>query len=118
MVKPKPELIELLVRWHLSETESLGNLVGGGGHLGYRSLSQLIIKDITESGEGYGVSFDYSIQTDSEFTIFPDNPPPEVHKSGSIHITEQLIARYESSKKVSDDQRATDDQRFLDSFLD
>lgn len=55
MVKPKPELIELLVRWHLSETESLGNLVGGGGHLGYRSLSQLIIKDITESGEGYGV---------------------------------------------------------------
>ena len=116
MVKLNPSLIEEIVRWHLNSVEKLGDRIGGSGHLGTTSLSGIVIKESQDTVNGCLIRFDYSIQTESEFTIYPDNPPPEIFKSGTLFITEHLITKYESGKRDSERQREADDKKFLDSL--
>lgn len=117
MKKPSNHEIESIVQWHLNSAEPLGDQVGSSGHLGRKSLSSLKLNEIKETAKGFIINFDYTIVAESEFTIYPDNPPPEILKSGTLLITEQLLVEFELERKKINEQRDEDNNRFLDSFL-
>ena len=117
MKKQPKHIVESVVRWHLSSAESLGDQVGASGHLGNKKLIALKLREINETAEGFLVNFDYTIQTETEFTIYPDNPPPEINKKGTLVITESILAKYELDLTNKTIKKEIGDRRFLDSFL-
>lgn len=117
MKKQPKHVIESIVQWHLSSAESLGDQVGASGHLGNKSLTALKLREINKTSGGLLINFDYTIQTETEFTIYPDNPPLEISKSGTLLVTESIMAKYELDLKNKTAKKEIDDKRFLDSFL-
>ena len=117
MKKQPKHVIESIVQWHLSSAESLGDQVGESGHLGNRRLTALKLRGTNKTSEGFLINFDYTVQTETEFTIYPDNPPLEISKSGTLLVTESVLAKYELDLKTKTAKKEIDDRRFLDSFL-
>ncbi len=85
--------LEEIVKRIIERDENLGDQVGSSGHLGNVSYE---IKEIgtpekveSDSGEGWGVIYTYTIVIVTEFTIYPDNPPHEITYRKKIIIDEK-----------------------------
>ena len=116
MKLPDHQQIEEIVEWHLTQIEQLGDQVGGSGHLANRSLNNLKVKSGNKTIDGIWVEFEYQIVIESEFTIYPDNPPYTEDKSGKLFVDEVLVTNFEEYQRQKSDKKKLDDQRFLDSL--
>jgi len=88
-------LLEQKIREKISEVYKLGEHAGGGGHLSYRSLSDLSIgepKEFSFQGKkAFEIICEYKIYTETEFMHPPDMEDlfTEKHKD-KIIIDEEL----------------------------
>ncbi len=81
--------IEKLVGSFIEANHKLGDQAGGSGHLSFVSY---FINDIKTQELMNGkklVRFSYTISVESEFTIYPDNPPYESHYSMQILVDDK-----------------------------
>ncbi len=99
MKQPGSSLIWEVVKAHLARTGNAGDGVGSGGHLGFVALSINTISDPKNTGDGWQVTFDYTITIETEFTTYPDNPPMQQRRSGELLITDELVAAHLAQSK-------------------
>jgi hypothetical protein len=68
-----------IVRRKIELDHSLGESVGGSGHLGYTSIANIEIKNIIRKDDAasvyWEITYEYVLETTTEFTVYPDNPP-------------------------------------------
>lgn len=77
------ELTEITER-AIEATEKPGYRKGGSDHMQHISYSIDEITARSLEDEKTEISFRYTLHVETEFTIFPDNPPMEYHRRGSI----------------------------------
>jgi len=109
------EEIEKIVKTKIDQDETLGDQVGGSGHLGNVSL---VINEIskpkeikTEKLNGWEITFKYTLTVVTEFTIYPDNPPDQSTYKKTIIIDKNGAITQESKKEYiegSIDAKITD----------
>jgi hypothetical protein len=79
-----------IVRRRIELDHSLGESVGGSGHLGYTSIANIKIKDIIRKGDAtdayWEITYEYVLETTTEFTVYPDNPPYRSMYCKSVRI--------------------------------
>lgn len=76
--------IEKLIRLKIEKDENLGERSGGSGHLGFVSYTLDEIRIIKQTGTVTEAQYDYTLFIETEFTVYPDNPPAEYPKKGMI----------------------------------
>ena len=72
--------IEKTLHAFLTQQEGMGDLATGSGHLGHISLTIDTIKisqPSKPSSYAYQVEVEFTRMTETEFTLYPDNPPIE-----------------------------------------
>ena len=78
--------IEEIIKRKIEADEKLGEQSGGSDHLSYTSYSINEIKTERLSDNEIEVRYNYTIFVETEFTVYPDNPPMEYSKTGLIII--------------------------------
>ena len=81
----KEELHEI-VKQEIESGEKLGSQRGGSGHLGYVSYSLEEVKTSQLTGGNIEIHYRYTLSVETEFTVYPDNPPLEYSKSKVIVV--------------------------------
>lgn len=78
--------IQDMVKQKIESEEKTGDQAGGSGHLSFVSytIDKIETREISE--ECMEISYNYTIIVESEFTIYPDNPPYEYPHSGKIVV--------------------------------
>jgi hypothetical protein len=85
---------------NIEKNENLGEKSGGSGHLSYNSYNLEEIYPPVQKGNKWEVTFKYSIFTETEFTIEPDNPPYKKTYQKTIFIDEKYEKIKENDKKL------------------
>jgi hypothetical protein len=80
------EQIEEAVHRQIESDEKPGDQAGGSGHMGYVDYTVDEIGEPVEMDNGWEVSYRYTIEVTTEFTIEPDNPPYRYPKEGKVII--------------------------------
>lgn len=78
--------IQDLVKQKIESEEKTGEQAGGSGHLSYASYTIHNIDTREINKECLEISYQYTLIVETEFTIYPDNPPYEYMRSGKIII--------------------------------
>jgi len=82
-----------IVSAKINEDETLGEQAGGSGHLGYVEYEIDEIcrpkKVETDKGQGWEITYYYTIIVTTEFTIFPANPPYEYKYKKTIVVDDE-----------------------------
>ena len=98
------ETIGEIVKGKIERDESLGEQVGGSGHLGYKSYKIDYIsepeKTQTPNKELFKITYKYTIYIETEFTYYPDNPPHEYKSRKTIFIDRKGNIVNESPKEA------------------
>lgn len=76
--------IENLIRRKIESDEKLDSQAGGSGHLSFKSYELNGFKKSIQNDQTILVTFSYTVFVETEFTIYPDNPPHTYHKEGSL----------------------------------
>ena len=72
----KKEQIIQIIREKIFREERPGDHLGSSGHMGNRQVEiRKVIPSLMETG--WEVEYEYIVTTETEFTIYPDNPPIE-----------------------------------------
>ncbi len=61
----------------ITTEEQLGTRAGGSGHLGNTTYTLFNISIPEKTTNGWQVAYSFTLITETEFTIYPDNPPYE-----------------------------------------
>lgn len=80
------EEIDSIIKKKIEEDEILGDQSGVSGHVGYISYQINDVKVVPLSDEKIKIEYRYSTFVETEFTIYPDNPPMEYLKSNAIIV--------------------------------
>lgn len=83
------DTIRNIVSNQIEKDESLGEGVGGSGHLGYVDFQIDSIDEPRKVPEGWEITYRYTISITTEFTIYPDNPPQETGYQKTILVDEK-----------------------------
>jgi len=82
-----------IVNAKINEDETLGERVGGSGHLGYvrYEIDEICQpkKVETDKGQGWEITYYYTLNVTTEFTIYPDNPPYEYKYKKTIVVDDK-----------------------------
>ena len=97
IIEPK---IETIVESKIKRDEELGSLTGSSGHLGHKSYVVDEISPLKQVDRGWEITYKYTIIVESEFTIYPDNPPHEYKYEKAI-VVDDIGNVIEESEKVS-----------------
>ena len=81
--------IRNIVSNQIEKDESLGEQVGGSGHLGYVDFQIDSIDEPKKVPEGWEITYRYTVSVTTEFTIYPDNPPSENGYEKTIVVDEK-----------------------------
>ena len=92
--------IRIIVSNQIEKDESLGEQVGGSGHLGYLDFQIDSIDDPRKAPEGWEITYRYTISITTEFTIYPGNPPQETGYQKTIVVDEKRDVVKERPTKV------------------
>jgi len=84
-----------IIKSHIEKTETLGEQIGGSGHLGYIGYKLLDYKFEQLPGEQLRINYKYVISIETEFTYEPDNPPMQTEYEKEIKINEHNEVIYE-----------------------
>jgi hypothetical protein len=85
------EDLEKLIRERIESEEKLGEQAGGSGHMGYVDYHIDSIDEPVRTGEGYSVTYSYTLVITTEFTYEPDNPPYRVPVTKTILIGKDVF---------------------------
>ncbi len=80
------EEIHEIVKRKIEADEKLGEQTGGSSHLSYVSYVLNNVKTKQLSDEKIEIQYKYKIFIESEFTVYPDNPPMEYPKTKVIVV--------------------------------
>ena len=90
--------IEEIVSTCINGDEDLGHQSGAGDHIGH--ISYVIEKiDTEKEGEYVVIVYQYTIIVETEFTIYPDNPPYEYLYEKTIKVDKDKNVIEASEKK-------------------
>jgi len=81
--------ISKIVWKQIEKDESLGEQVGGSGHLSHISCTIDGVDEPKKVPEGWEVTYRYTVSITTEFTIYPDNPPRENGYEKTIVVDEK-----------------------------
>jgi len=108
------EIVDAQIR----KDETLGEQAGGSGHLGYVEYE---IDEIsppkmveTEEGQGWQLTYSYTLVVTTEFTYYPDNPPYEYKYRKTVVVDNKGELIKESPKEAIGTNLPID--RFIDRF--
>ena len=76
--------IRELVKSEIEKKEKPGEQSGGSGHLAHVDYTIDSIKEPVKTGDNWKITYSYTTIITTEFTVYPDNPPYENHKTGEI----------------------------------
>lgn len=97
--------IEDIIKNKIDQDEGLGDQVGGSGHLGYVSYTIDNISQPkrveTDKGDGWEITYDYTLIVETEFTYYPDNPPREYKYKKTIILDNNGKIISESPKEAT-----------------
>lgn len=82
----REKIIKSIITNKIILDEKPGNQTGGSGHLGYVSFYINHIGPIKKANLGWELEYSYTKVVETEFTIYPDNPPQEYKKKMKILI--------------------------------
>ncbi|HUY01354.1 MAG TPA: hypothetical protein VMV49_17465 [Candidatus Deferrimicrobium sp.] len=92
-----------IVKAKIAQDEQLGQQVGGSGHLGFVSYEIKRIskpkKIKTDEFEGWEITYDYTTIVETEFTMYPDNPPDKYKYRKRIILNDNGIIIREFERK-------------------
>jgi len=93
--------VEKLIRSYIEKTETLGEQIGGSGHLGYIGYNLLDFKFEHLPAKHWKVIFKYILSIETEFTYEPDNPPMQTEYEKEIIINDhnEVISERTISEK-------------------
>lgn len=87
----------------IRKDEKLGEQAGGSGHLGFVTHHIDNINEVrqvqTNKGQGWKITYTYTIVVETEFTYYPDNPPRQIKYKKAIVIDENGGVIEESKKE-------------------
>lgn len=69
--------LEKIVSARIEQDEALGIQKGGGDHIGHKSYASDKIGTPEQVHNRWEITSSYTIIVETEFTIYPDNPPHE-----------------------------------------
>ena len=72
--------IERIIKKRIEADEMLGDQSGESGHVGYVSYKINDVKMVQLNDEKIKIEYRYTTFVETEFTIYPDNPPMEYPK--------------------------------------
>jgi hypothetical protein len=84
----------------IAKDEKLGSQSGSSGHLGDVGYALDEIDEPVRRGEGWEVTYRYTIIVTTEFTIYPDNPPYEYGHEKTITLDEKGVVVSEGEKRL------------------
>lgn len=73
----------------IEKDESLGEQVGGSGHLSYTDCKIDSVDELKKVPEGWEITYRYTVSVTTEFTIYPDNPPRKNEYEKTIVVDEK-----------------------------
>jgi hypothetical protein len=85
MMHTEEEITEIVKR-KIEADEKLGDQAGGSGHLGYVSYTIDEIKTRPLPQGNIEIQYAYTLIVETEFTVYPDNPPMEYPKNTVLVI--------------------------------
>jgi len=95
--------LQNIVKAKINNEESLGEQVGGSGHLAYVEYE---IEEISQpkkvkidKRQGWEITYYYTIIVTTEFTIYPDNPPYRYKYKKTIIVDDGANIIAESQKE-------------------
>ena len=91
--------LERIVSARIEHDEVLGTQKGGGDHIGHKSYAIDKIGTPEQVRNGWEVTYSYTIIVETEFTIYPDNPPHEYRYEKTITLDDAANVTSESEKK-------------------
>jgi hypothetical protein len=98
--------IREIIKEKINQDEDLGDQVGGSGHLGNVSYEIDSISEPeevkTDTGDGWKISYVYSLIVVTEFTYYPDNPPREFSYRKTVIIDDMGTIIREFPRKSAD----------------
>jgi hypothetical protein len=81
---------ENIARKKINKDHTLGESVGGSGHIGYTALKDFGIQEIIPVSKNnrkyWKISYEYTLATETEFTIAPDHLPSSHRYSKTIVV--------------------------------
>lgn len=89
MVQFDRDEIRNIVWKQIEKDESLGEQVGGSGHLGHVDCIIDGVDEPRKVPEGWEITYRYTVSVTTEFTIYPDNPPRENGYEKTIVVDER-----------------------------
>jgi hypothetical protein len=88
----------------LQATENIGDQVGSSGHMARVSLTidkvDVPMQVMHEGVPAWEITFIYTISIESEFTIYPENPPREHTYQQTIIVDGSRTVLHKGVKKV------------------
>lgn len=96
IIEPK---IGQIVTSKIKRDEKLGSLTGSSGHLGHKSYVIDEISPLKQVNRGWEIKYKYTIIIETEFTIYPDNPPHEYRYEKTI-VVDEIGNIIDESEKV------------------
>ena len=97
IIEPK---IGEIVASKIKRDEELGTQTGSSGHLGHKSFVVDEISPLKQVDRGWEIKYRYTIVIETEFTIYPDNPPYEERYEKTI-VVDDIGNVIDESEKVS-----------------
>jgi hypothetical protein len=110
------EEFEKIVTSQIEHDEELGTLSGGSDHIGYKSYGIEEILPPRQVGKGWEVTYRYVTITETEFTIYPDNPPYENSYEKTILLDKAGNVIKESEIKFLGSLQADDISDWIDTM--
>ena len=77
------ELLQI-IKLAIEADENSGDQSAGSGHMSHKSYSVDTLETSCSDGCKIEIEYSYTVFVETEFTMFPDNPPAEYHKKGKI----------------------------------
>ena len=108
--------LEKIVTTQIEQDEELGTLSGGSDHIGHKSYGIEEITPPKQVEKGWEVTYRYVTVTETEFTIYPENPPYENSYEKTILLSNSGNVVEESEIKFLGSSQADDISEWIDTL--